>query len=156
MDFGNDSESWSIFPITDNLSSSYVDTNKLLLDESYRESKYPIGMGNFRSKSSFGSTSVKTQNSILNNRLVGNYSLPNSYKHNDSKSVARLRWRLAASKVKFLNDPWCDFKIDLYPAEVAIRHRYNAIKKQWIKDECIVKMEPKQFANGAMRACFRL
>ena len=54
MDFetSSDSESWSIFSITANISSSYVDTDKLLiLDEDvFQANKYPIGMSNFRSK----------------------------------------------------------------------------------------------------------
>ena len=51
MDFEiSDSDSWSIFPITANISSSYVDTDKLILDDVFQTNKYPIGMSNFRSK----------------------------------------------------------------------------------------------------------
>jgi hypothetical protein len=71
-------------------------------------------------------------------------------------SIARMRWRSAALRVKQLGDPWTEFQIDAYPAEHCIRHRYNAIKKEWVQDECVVKIEPKQFACGAMRGCFRM
>jgi hypothetical protein len=71
-------------------------------------------------------------------------------------SLARLRWKSAAVRVKSLNDPFCEFQMDAYPVETAIRHRYNAIKKIWTQDECTVRMETKQFECGAMRACFRL
>ena len=67
-----------------------------------------------------------------------------------------MRWKNAALKIKLLKDPWSEFKIENYPVENVIRHRYNPIKKKWNKDECLVKMENKQFANGAMRSCFRL
>ena len=145
-----DSESWSIFSITENMSSSYVDTNKLLFDDSYQQNKFPIGMANFRSKQ---------QKTSLNNSPFTNCQKNLLFNHTNDTTVgniARQRWKAAANKVKFMIDPWCEFKLEAYPSENAIRHRYNAIKKQWIKDECIVKIEPDQFSNGAMRACFRL
>ncbi|CAF0909096.1 unnamed protein product [Brachionus calyciflorus] len=116
-----------IFPLTENLSSSFVDTSKLL---TYVAQSHPIGMSNFRTKKQ-----IRVENT------------PN---------LAKYRWQMAAHKLKKLKDPWAEFHIDDYPCETVIRHRYNAIKKDWIKDECKVKIENKQFANGAMRACFRL
>lgn len=151
MDFEiSDSDNWSIFPITANISSSYVDTDKLILDDVFQTNKYPIGMSNFRSKTQ--NKSMPIINTLFNNNNNNNLIISND----STSSLAKMRWKAAASKAKFMIDPWCEFKLHKYPAERAIRHRYNAIKKQWIKDECIVKMEPEQFSNGAMRACFRL
>lgn len=42
------------------------------------------------------------------------------------------------------------------PTKSCLRHRYSAIRKAWVVDRVEVKMEAKQFAAGAMRACFRL
>jgi hypothetical protein len=140
----SDSEHWSIFPITDNLSSSLeINIDKLIYYDAYKENRNPIGMSNFSNKLN-RSVSEPVKNTLYNHINCV------------ATSPAILHWRSAVSKVKFMIDPWCEFKLHKYPAERAIRHRYNAIKKQWIKDECIVKMEPEQFSNGAMRACFRL
>lgn len=117
-----------IFPLTENLSSSLVDTSKLL---SYVTLLHPIGMSNFRNKKK----QIRVESPF---------------------NLAKYRWQMAAQKLKKLIDPWAEFHIDNYPCETVIRHRYNAIKKEWMKDECKVKIERKQFANGAMRACFRL
>ena len=157
----SDSEHWSIFPITDiNLSSSLETTSssfsidKLIYDyEAYeKENRYPIGMSNFSSTKLINrSISAPVKNTLYNRTVTSTSPTANL-----ATSPAILHWKSAASKIKFMIDPWCEFKLQKYPAERAIRHRYNAIKKQWIKDECIVKMEPEQFSNGAMRACFRL
>ena len=129
-----------IFSLTENLSNSYVDASKLL--SYFPVDSASIGMENFRQK--------KQQHSPPNKLQMP----PHLQK--SVLSPARLRWRSAAYKVKLMNDPWAEFKIDSYCTETAVRHRYNAIKKEWIQDECTVKIEDKQFANGAMRACFRL
>jgi hypothetical protein len=126
-----------IFSLTENLSTSFVDSSKLL---TYYPLETCVGMDNFRQKKR-----VTTPSKIV--------------PHHAQKlamSPALLRWKRAAFQVRQIHDPWNEFKIESYEAEVAVRHRYNAIKKEWIKDECTVKIEPKQFANGAMRACFRL
>lgn len=53
-----------------------------------------------------------------------------------------LSWQNALKKAKSLPDPWEKFHIDdSCPTEVAIRHRYNALKKNWVQDEVRVKME---------------
>jgi hypothetical protein len=135
VEAGDDS-SWSIFPLTDNLSSSYVDPNNLLTLENVYHNKFPIGMENFKSK----------------NLLI---KKPHGQHESKSNKVVS-RWKMAVLKAKMMNDPWIDYHIEKYSAERVIRHRYNAIKKKWIQDECIVKMEEKPFANGAMRACYRL
>jgi len=137
--FNNDEEEDGIFSLTDGLSNSYVDPNNLI---SNYEQKYPIGMENFRGN--------VQPNPLFKPPLKSGPACLTPQR------LARLRWKSAALKVKMMSDPWADFKIDSYPTENVIRHRYNAIKKKWIQDECLVKIEPVQFANGAMRACFRM
>lgn len=129
-------DSWSLYSLTDNLSSSptNIDANSLLCNRS--EHVFPIGMGNFRCKKP---------------KLRLNVS------EGDTPSInAKGLWKLAVKKAKLLRDPWSEFHIETYPEEVAVRHRYNAIKKKWVTDECVVKVETKPFAHGAMRSCFRL
>lgn len=73
------------------------------------------------------------------------------------KQQHHLSWKIALKKAKSLPDPWEKFHIDdSCPTEVAIRHRYNALKKNWLQDEVRVKMELLPFDQGAMRECFRL
>ena len=150
MDSLDNDEPWSIFSLTENLTNSYVDQSKLISYVRHDESK--IGMDNFKSKKQnrfFGSAS--------NTRtLTDPTKLSQSAPPLSAAALARNRWKAAAKKVRMLNDPWAEFDIEVYPAEHAVRHRYNAIKKKWIQDECIVKIESAQFACGAMRGCFRL
>ena len=51
------------------------------------------------------------------------------------------RWKKAVKKIRTLQDPWEQFHLDQLPAERATRHRYNALKRQWVVDEVVVKME---------------
>jgi elongation factor 2 kinase len=66
------------------------------------------------------------------------------------------RWRRAVRRIRTLTDPWEKFAIEMLPTERAKRHRYNALKKRWVVDEVLVKMEREPFNHGAMRACYRL
>jgi hypothetical protein len=138
VDYDLESE---LSPLTADLSNVNVDPSNLVTDKT--KNLFPIGMDNFRSKKSKNSpkTSVNASQTI---------------EANGSSPAARLRWKSAAMKIKLIKDPWYEFHIEKYPVETVIRHRYNPVKKTWSKDECVVKMETKQFANGAMRACFRL
>lgn len=119
-----------IFSLTENLGSSYVDCDSILQNEIVGQRA--IGMDNFRS--------------------TGTKKVPILTK----PKTPRERWHLAMHKIKLIKDPWAKFHIERYPVENVIRHRYDPVKKLWKKDSCVVKMEDKQFANGAMRACFRL
>ncbi|XP_031558636.1 eukaryotic elongation factor 2 kinase-like [Actinia tenebrosa] len=65
-------------------------------------------------------------------------------------------WKHALKKAMDMPDPWEKFHLDMCSQEVAIRHRYNALKKTWVKDEVRVKMESAPFDQGAMRVCYRL
>lgn len=127
-----------IFPLIDGLSGSYVDPSNLLLHDD-KSNSAPIGMDNFKSK-----WNMKNKN------------VAKSIPHTNKREFLINKWKTAAMKLRLMKDPWYEFKIDSYPVERVIRHRYNPANKEWNKDECFVKMESKQFANGAMRACFRL
>lgn len=74
----------------------------------------------------------------------------NNKKNNESSKThhpkhlhhPHLSWKNALRKAQSLPDPWEKFHIDdSCPTEVAIRHRYNALKKSWVKDEVRIKME---------------
>ena len=62
--------------------------------------------------------------------------------HRPKRLHHHLSWQNALKKAQSLPDPWEKFHIDdSCPTEVAIRHRYNALKKNWVQDEVRVKME---------------
>ena len=146
-------DSFNLASITENLSSSPSDTNKLVQHEMPDSPSRPVGMNNFRKKYSLTTNKniITKPIDINHNRLViTKDSIP------IAQSPARQNWKLAFRKLKKLKDPWAQFKLEEYEQETVIRHRYNPVKKEWIKDENVVKMQPKQFANGAMRSCFRL
>lgn len=62
--------------------------------------------------------------------------------HHPKRLQHHLSWHKALKKAQCMPDPWEKFHIDdSCPTEVAIRHRYNAVKKNWVRDEVRVKME---------------
>jgi hypothetical protein len=122
----NDSHEQPIFSLTDSLCTSVVDEMSLL--QITPLNKHPIGMSNFRGLARKASKLITPKD----------------------------RWKNAAAKIKLIKDPWDKFEIDKYPVENVVRHRYNPLKKSWKSDDCVVRMESKQFANGAMRSCFRM
>ena len=62
--------------------------------------------------------------------------------HRPKRLHHHLSWQNALKKAQSLPDPWEKFHIDdSCPTEVAIRHRYNALKKNWVQDEVRVKIE---------------
>jgi len=65
-------------------------------------------------------------------------------------------WRQALLKAKNHTDPWDKFHLEDHVTEKALRHRYNALKKEWVVDEVNVKMQMESFAHGAMRQCYRI
>lgn len=139
-------------PLHENLNDSHIDPDKLLSNE--ETNMFPIGMENFRSKFKSNKTSpIKYSNLTL---LMQQESNKKPKTDIEIKKAIRERWQKAIMKVKLIKDPWYEFKIENYPVEHVVRHRYNPVRKEWKKDECVVKMETKQFAEGAMRACFRL
>lgn len=50
-------------------------------------------------------------------------------------------WRSAALKTKSLKDPWEDLGFEQLPTTNAVRYRYNAKTKAWLKDDIVVKMQ---------------
>ncbi|KAK6170357.1 hypothetical protein SNE40_018769 [Patella caerulea] len=71
-------------------------------------------------------------------------------------NINKMHWLRAIKKSKSLSDPWQKFHIDHYKVENCVRHRYNALKKTWNKDNVKVKIEPESFTRGAMRQCYRM
>eukprot|EP00239_Pterosperma_sp_CCMP1384_P012779 CAMPEP_0197861382 /NCGR_PEP_ID=MMETSP1438-20131217/37418_1 /TAXON_ID=1461541 /ORGANISM="Pterosperma sp., Strain CCMP1384" /LENGTH=641 /DNA_ID=CAMNT_0043478543 /DNA_START=78 /DNA_END=2003 /DNA_ORIENTATION=+ len=65
-------------------------------------------------------------------------------------------WERGIKQYAALEDPWAHLRLDLCPAEHAIRHRYNARNKEWSTDDVFVKMSDVKFAQGAMRECFAM
>ncbi|XP_059487389.1 eukaryotic elongation factor 2 kinase-like [Neocloeon triangulifer] len=75
----------------------------------------------------------------------------------EQRRLKRVRtWRRAIMKARCKGDPWEKFHLDEYPTEKARRYRYNALRKTWVIDDCLVKMELEPFNHGAMRECFRM
>lgn len=64
-------------------------------------------------------------------------------------------WKHAIEKAKHMPDPWAEFHLEDIITECATRHRYNAVTRQWLEDEVLVKMASQPFGRGAMRECFR-
>lgn len=127
-------EFFHLTSIVEDLGTSPIDTDNLV-NKTSDPFSFHIGMDNFRAKK------VKSSSKPI---VIQNVSL------------ARQRWKLALKKLRKIEDPWAKFKIADYPEEVVVRHRYNPVKNEWKRDENIIKMEAKQFANGAMRSCYRL
>lgn len=75
-------------------------------------------------------------------------SEPSSTPSSSEGFCARMYWQRAFRKIRMLKDPWIDYHIEKYPKEIAIRHRYNALKKKWSKDEVEIKMEDKVSCFG--------
>jgi len=71
-------------------------------------------------------------------------------------SSPKLNWMQAVKKVRHIKDAWEKYKLNDLPSQTAIRHRYHALKKQWITDRVEIKMEKESFDQGAMRSCYRV
>ena len=79
------------------------------------------------------------------NREIGMSNFKSKVKTPPKKKNYRLLWKKSARKLKLLDDPWHQFRIEDYPVENVVRHRYNPAKKEWHKDNCVVKMEKYSF-----------
>ena len=110
-----------LLPLHENLSHNKVDLSDLVVI--LKDTNKEIGMANFKSR----------RNSKFNEEV--------------KKRNYRELWKIASRKIKLLDDPWHEFRIETYPVENVIRHRYNSTKKEWRKDECVVKMEKCDFFN---------
>ena len=130
------------------------DLSLFVSDERSDAPKRAIGMDNFRSTPASLRRATVSFPSMHTKWAIE--ATPQRFLSDSVASRVRVRWQQAAKKLKLLKDPWYEFHLDTYPIERVVRHRYNAYKKEWMKDECVVRMENQQFANGSMRACFRL
>ncbi|KAF8055109.1 Eef2k [Scenedesmus sp. PABB004] len=76
----------------------------------------------------------------------------------DASSRSRQRWQRAVAHVlaRTTADPWASRRLHALPMEVAVRHRYTAAGRHWVKDTVLVRMEGRPFAAGAMRECYAL
>lgn len=72
------------------------------------------------------------------------------------RTPAHQRWIRALRLLKERGDPWEKFHLEEMKSEKGRRHRYSPISQTWVVDDCVVKMDRKPFANGAMRECFRM
>ncbi|KAK7241725.1 alpha-kinase [Aureococcus anophagefferens] len=60
-----------------------------------------------------------------------------------------------AREVRALPDVWASHALELRPAEVVLRHRYDAAARTWSRDPSLVKVDGRVFDEGAMRRCYR-
>jgi len=68
----------------------------------------------------------------------------------------KTNWKNALKLIKDRGDSWEKFHFEEMKEEKGIRKRYNPITREWVEDECVVKMDSQPFANGAMRECYRM
>lgn len=68
----------------------------------------------------------------------------------------KTNWNRALKLIKDRGDPWEKFHFEEMKEEKGIRKRYNPISREWVEDECVVKIDSHPFANGAMRECYRM
>ncbi|KAM7296958.1 eukaryotic elongation factor 2 kinase isoform X1 [Ixodes scapularis] len=69
---------------------------------------------------------------------------------------AAQRWQRAARRALHMEDPWAGRHLERLQEERVHRLRYNALTREWLEDQALVKMEAQPFGRGAMRECFRL
>ncbi|UYV80968.1 EEF2K [Cordylochernes scorpioides] len=56
----------------------------------------------------------------------------------------RSQWKHAARKALKQADPWAQFRLEELETEVAMRHRYNAIRQTWLTDQIHVKIDKQK------------
>ena len=71
-------------------------------------------------------------------------------------SPGKKNWLKAVNLIKDRGDPWEKFHIEDIRSERGVRHRYNPLTQSWVTDECLLKLDNKPFAHGAMRECYRM
>ena len=93
-------------------------------------------------------TLKQRRHSLLSGRPIPNLNLhiANANKQTTEPKAAlprsaRGNWMRALRKIPNIEDPWKQFHLTDLKTEKAVRHRYNALKKRWIKDDVQVKME---------------
>lgn len=67
-----------------------------------------------------------------------------SFNRSQSDSGWKVAWKGAVIKAKEAKDPWAKYEIsESYKTEKALRYRYNALEKKWVRDEIEIKMQQK-------------
>jgi len=87
------------------------------------------------------------------------FNLVNTARRKEKKkteSRGSRNWRRALRLIKDRGDPWEKFGLVSHKSEQGIRHRYNPVTREWLQDECEMKIDKIPFAHGAMRECFRM
>lgn len=152
-DYSSDDEDILLFPITD------LDAHN---DASQSEEAGSQGSGGSDADEESCEVRPRPQMPLRERRIKRAYSLakpvmehikPLIVSHSPTR---KMMWMNAIHKAKKVKDPWANFHIESLETERCTRHRYNALKKTWVSDDVLVKMELKPFTNGAMRQCYRL
>jgi len=119
-----------------------------------------VGVGSRRRCKSFGSPSEKPRALPLpSHSFSASHHL--SLKLNTSghllsptSSSPKCNWMHAMRKIKHMKDPWEHYHIIDMPSEMATRHRYHPLKKQFVVDKVEVKME-REVQVDFVLACLR-
>eukprot|EP00088_Acartia_fossae_P000553 TRINITY_DN10225_c1_g1_i4.p1 TRINITY_DN10225_c1_g1~~TRINITY_DN10225_c1_g1_i4.p1 ORF type:complete len:848 (-),score=112.71 TRINITY_DN10225_c1_g1_i4:515-3031(-) len=117
---------------------------------------FPIGLDDisFNNKSGYISSSEDDFHYSPTER--GRFFTNNTRNKKKNESRGKRNWRRALRLIKDRGDPWEKFGLNLIQTERGIRHRYNPLTMEWLQDECMLKIDNKSFAHGAMRECFRM
>ena len=143
-DLDDSLDNFMIFPITDIDNSQDGDDESCddttMVEKVKRQGHRPSMTLRQRrySKLGFGTGPLlKLKTEHVNN----NIEKKNAFQMPECLSPGRRNWLKALNLIRNMSDPWEKFKIEKLPTETALRHRYNALKKQWKVDEVTVKME---------------
>ena len=150
----DDDDDCLIFPLTDidrdvDNNKNHVESKSAVLDDDRRDF---CGVGGGRVSArrrckSFGSPSERSRALPMPTHSFSathHLSLKlNTGGHllSPTASSPKCNWMHAVRKIKHLKDPWERYHIIDIPTELATRHRYHPLKKQWVVDKVEVKME---------------
>ena len=155
----DDDEDCLIFPLTDidrvvdnnnAWDKSHVESMSAVLDRSDSGSGVGAGDGRVSARrrcKSFGSPSERSRALPMpSHSFSATHQLSlklNAGGHllSPTSSSPKCNWMHAVRKIKHLKDPWERYHIIDLPSEMATRHRYHPLKKQWVVDKVEVKME---------------
>ena len=64
------------------------------------------------------------------------------YNRSQSDGEWKVTWKGAVIKAKEAKDPWAKYRIsESCKTEKALRYRYNALEKKWVRDGIEIKMQ---------------
>ena len=100
---------------------------------------YRMNIEDSKSSAMIHSQSVPT----LKHSQTGNGSVTEaSYNRSQSDGDWKVAWKGAVIKAKEAKDPWAKYKIaEGCKTERAVRYRYNALEKKWVRDNIEIKMQ---------------